>query len=27
MGTAMCVRDGGAPPAADHRVLRTFDEI
>ena len=27
MGTALCVRDGGAPPAADHRVLRTFDEI
>jgi len=27
MGTALCVRDGGAPPAADHPVLRTFDEI
>jgi len=27
MGTALCVRDGGAPPAPDHPVLRTFDEI
>ncbi|HEV7502806.1 MAG TPA: acireductone synthase [Vicinamibacteria bacterium] len=27
MGTALCVRDGGTPPAADHPVLRTFDEI
>jgi enolase-phosphatase E1 len=26
MGTALCVRDGN-PPATDHPVLRTFDEI
>ena len=26
MGTALCVRDG-SPPATDHPVLRTFDEI
>jgi enolase-phosphatase E1 len=27
MSTALCVRDGGAPPATDHPVRRTFDEI
>jgi enolase-phosphatase E1 len=27
MATALCVRDGAAPPATDHPVRRTFDEI
>jgi len=27
MVTALCVRDGAAPPASDHPVLRTFEEI
>ena len=27
MGTALCLRDGGAAPATDHPVRRTFDEI
>jgi enolase-phosphatase E1 len=27
MMTALCVRDGAAPPASDHPVLRTFEEI
>lgn len=27
MGTALCVRGGPEPPASDHPVLRTFDEI
>jgi enolase-phosphatase E1 len=27
MDTALCVREGGAPPATDHPVRRTFDEI
>jgi enolase-phosphatase E1 len=27
MGTALCVRDGGAAPATGHPVLRSFDEI
>jgi enolase-phosphatase E1 len=27
MGTALCVREGGAAPAADHPVLRSFEEI
>ncbi|HEU0105265.1 MAG TPA: acireductone synthase [Vicinamibacteria bacterium] len=26
MGTGLCVRADGAPPASDHPVLRTFDE-
>jgi enolase-phosphatase E1 len=27
MGTALCVREGPAPPPSDHPVLRRFDEI
>jgi len=27
MVTALCVRDGATPPASDHPVLRTFEEI
>jgi enolase-phosphatase E1 len=27
MGTALCVRGDGEPPASDHPVLRTFDAI
>jgi enolase-phosphatase E1 len=27
LGTALCVREGAAPPAADHPVRRSFDDL